>query len=113
MTIKKGDKVRVHRTGAIGVVEMTDLGILIVKLSDETLIKCLAGDVAKVEEEINPEQITITREAFRNAAVNALDPERLAREFDDAGKILLIGLAGAMVVKHMEEELFGDVTEND
>ena len=113
MTIKKGDKVKLNNFKDIGVVEMVDSGILIVKLSDKTLIKCLERDVTPVEDEIKSDQITITREDFRNALMNAIDPDKLADNFKDMGEIMMVGLSAMLVVKDMEVELFGELPEND
>lgn len=93
--------------GEIGIItDITD-SYYIVKLNNDTLIKCLPQELQKIEDP-TPETITITREEFEDAVKAVLTPSLYQDDIHDYGMITAVCLSGELVCKKLANELFGD-----
>ena len=74
---------------------------------DDTV--CMEDTVDEAPTE-KTDRITITRDDFKNALIEAISPEKFTADgkIDDPMFIMAMSLNGMMVGKNIEKELFGD-----
>ena len=110
-------------TDLVGTVEaIYDMGSVvyyIVKLEDGSLYKFFEDQLTEIEEEPDPEEptesdtITITREEFRNKAVEAVT-EMMKKEMASGNltEAFRVTTLGAVISAKVELALFGEPKEN-
>lgn len=93
--------------GERGIIEDTTDHYYIVKIDDDTKIKCLPQEIETIEEP-TPDTITITREEFKEAVAKVVKPCNYTDEISDYGMITAVCLSGELVCRKLARELFGD-----
>lgn len=79
---------------------------IIVKLDNGNLLKCKAEDVTLVTEDpTKPDEITISREDFKNAVVKVTNPKEYDVDYETS---IAIALTGILIGKKLERELFDE-----
>ena len=112
--IRENDRVVIHKPGyesKIGVVDkMYSAGLCIVRLEDNTLIKCLREHLTLCEDEDvksdpDRETITITRGELLRIMTEIVS--LVSREAKDTMFELAIAITGTVITKRLDEKLFG------
>ena len=112
-----------NMTGKIGTVvkSIEEIGIVIVDFDGDVIkapvmvLEPVKAE-AKDQEPVKAEGITITREKFKELALKVSDPVYLPKstgEKMDPGRCFLIGLVAVIILKHLEDEIFGVEKDND
>lgn len=119
-SINIGDRVKVIRSGEFGTVkEMYDnmgVTVCVLKMESGRLDKYYVNRLTPVEEPKKKDTITISRDDFRKAVADAMDPSVWDKdgkmENADALSLIMIPLTGAVFSTNVEKILFGDLEEN-
>lgn len=78
--------------------------ILLVRLDNKNLVKCREEDIIiGVDEAVEPDTITITREDFLKAVSAVVDPSKYDASPSTA---LMVSMSGMVVCSRLETELF-------